>query len=224
VRPSRRVVAAVAVAVAGSGIAAGAVMAGGSAGDSDSDSDGPRVVQPGAPGEEGRELSEEDVSDLDTPAPTAADTQFMRDMIVHHRQALDMTAVVEARTESDDLPLLAERITVSQEAEIELMEQWLSDRGEAAPDEGAGHEQHELMPGMLTDEQLRQLGQASGVAFDRLFLERMIAHHRGALQMVDDLYASGGGVEPASDGFAREAAADQSIEIGRMEELLATLG
>jgi uncharacterized protein (DUF305 family) len=223
-RPSGRVVAAVAVAVAGSGIAAGAVLAGGSGGDTDSDSDGPRIVQPGAPGNEGRELSENDISDLEAPTHTAADTQFMQGMIAHHRQALEMTALVESRTESDDLPLLAERITVSQEAEIELIEQWLGDRGEEAPDEDAGHEQHELMPGMLTDEQLRQLGQARGTAFDRLFLERMIAHHQGALQMVDDLYASGGGVEPASDRFAREAAADQSIEIGRMEELLASLG
>jgi uncharacterized protein (DUF305 family) len=79
------------------------------------------------------------------------------------------------------------------------------------------------MPGMLTDEQFQELDQARGAAFDRLFLERMITHHQGALQMVDDLYGAGGGLEPAADRFARDAAADQSIEIRRMQELLGSL-
>jgi uncharacterized protein (DUF305 family) len=78
------------------------------------------------------------------------------------------------------------------------------------------------MPGMATADDLARLGAASGPAFDRLFLELMIAHHTGALTMVTDLYASGAGLEPQVDAIAREVEADQTIEIGRMEELLAT--
>ncbi len=204
----------------GSGIVVGALLTGGSAGDDGAD--GVRTVQPGAPGDAGRELTEEDVAALGSPGHTPADTGFMQDMIAHHAQALEMTALVETRTESADLPLLAERITVSQEAEIELMEYWLTDRGEEVPDT-ATHQAHDLMPGMATADQLAELERARGAAFDRLFLERMIAHHQGALVMVDELYAAGGGLEPAADLFARHVGADQTIEITRMEELLASL-
>lgn len=131
----------------GSGIVVGALLTGGSAGDDGAD--GVRTVQPGAPGDPGRELTEEDVAALGSPGHTPADTGFMQDMIAHHAQALEMTALVETRTESADLPLLAERITVSQEAEIALMEYWLTDRGEEVPDT-ATHQAHGLMPGMAT--------------------------------------------------------------------------
>ena len=80
------------------------------------------------------------------------------------------------------------------------------------------------MPGMLTAEQMGQLVAARGTQFDRLFLEFMIRHHEGALAMVQELYASGGGVEPATDRFAREVNADQTIEITRMRAMLAKLG
>jgi len=219
VNRSRGIVAAVGAAVVVSGLAAGFLLAGRSS--DESDADAPRIVQPGAPGEEGRELSEDDADIVDPPEHTPADTRFMQGMIAHHQQALDMTALVEERTVSEDLPLLAERIAISQDDEIAQMERWLAERGEEVA--AADHEEHELMPGMLTDDQLRQLDQASGASFDRLFLERMIAHHQGALQMVDDLYGAGGGLEPAADRFAREVAADQSIEIRRMEELLGSV-
>jgi uncharacterized protein (DUF305 family) len=218
---SRRIVVALAVvAIAGTGIVAGVLAAGGSEGDGDSD--GVRTVQPGAPGEDGRELSDEDAAALGSPEHTPADTVFMQSMIVHHEQALQMAALVDERTERDDLPLLAERITESQEAEIEQIEQWLTDRGEEVPD-GPGHEPHEPMPGMATADQLDRLERARGATFDGLFLDLMIAHHQGALVMVDDLYAAGGGIEPAADRFARDVGADQSIEIERMQELLASL-
>lgn len=213
-----------AAAIVGTGLVAGVLVGGGSG--SEGDGDGARTVQPGAPGEEGRELTDEDAAAIEAPQHTAADTTFMRDMIVHHQQALEMTAFVEGRTEREDLPLLAERITVSQEAEIEQMETWLTDRDEDVPDDAdtADHQAHELMPGMATTEQLDQLEAATGAAFDRLFLDLMIAHHQGALTMVDGLYAASGGLEPAADAFAREAGADQSIEILRMQELLPSVG
>jgi uncharacterized protein (DUF305 family) len=76
---------------------------------------------------------------------------------------------------------------------------------------------------MATAEDLSQLELATGAPFDRRFLELMIAHHQGALAMVEGLYAAGGGLEPAVDGIARGVEADQTIEITRMQELLPTL-
>lgn len=206
------------------GVAGAFALAGGSGGSGDGDAaDDVRTVQPGAPGEAGRELSGEDVTGIEAPEHTAADTDFMRGMLVHHAQALEMAGLVGERTDSDDMPLLAERITVSQESEITLVEQWLTDRGEDVP--GAGdHAEHGLMPGMATPEQLAELGAARGPAFDALFLQLMIAHHQGALAMVDQLYTAGGGLEPAVDGFAREVEADQTIEIMRMTDMQSARG
>ena len=184
---------------------------------------GARVVQPGAPGQAGRTLSPGDVGAITPPAHNAADTLFMQQMIPHHAQALEMAALVDNRSRSAGLPLLAERIAASQQTEIDQMQAWLTERDEEVPaahDHHAGP-QHELMPGMLTEDQLDRLAAARGAEFDRLFLEFMIYHHQGALAMVQQLYATGGGLEPASDRFAREVTADQNIEIGRMQTMLA---
>ena len=185
------------------------------------DDGGVRTVQPGAPGEPGRELDDDEAAGIEAPDHNAADVSFMQRMIVHHRQALTMTALVADRTERDDLPLLAERITVSQEDEIERLSRWLTDRDEAVPDDAddGDHQDHTGMPGMATAAQLAQLEQAQGPAFERLFLDLMIVHHQGALTMVTDLYAAGGGLEPEADRFAREIEADQATEIGRLQEL-----
>ncbi|MEV1327960.1 DUF305 domain-containing protein [Micromonospora costi] len=181
----------------------------------------PRVVQPGAPGQAGRALSPSEQSHLPAPPThTTADTQFMQKMIGHHAQALEMTALVPDRAESRDVSLLAKRIETSQRDEIAQMQRWLTERGEQVP---RPHEHHTGMPGMLTPEQLAQLGRARGAQFDRLFLDLMIQHHEGALTMVQQLYGAGGGLEPASDRFAREVNADQGIEIRSMRELQARL-
>ncbi|MFC7244932.1 DUF305 domain-containing protein [Catellatospora aurea] len=183
-----------------------------------------RVVQPGAPGQSARTLSPADVAGLSAPPHNAADTAFMAKMIPHHRQALEMTALVAGRSRSTEIAQLAERITISQQDEIALMERWLTDRREALPSPHANHVGHgELMPGMLDQSDLTRLADADGPAFDRLFLDYMIRHHQGAVTMVDQLYQAGGGVEPASDRLAREVNADQQIEIRRMKELLAKL-
>lgn len=189
-------------------------------------SDDARVIQPGAPGEPGRELSEGEFENLAPPTHTAADIQFMQQMIPHHAQALDMTSLVADRSEREEIALLAQRIEISQTDEIDLMARWLTDRGLSVPTDHETHEgwdEGELHPGMLTDAQLESLAQAAGEDFDRLFLELMIHHHGGALLMVQELYNSGGGLEPAADRFARDVNADQSIEIGRMQDLLAEM-
>ena len=171
---------------------------------------------------------------------TAADVRFMQGMIGHHAQALEMVALVPGRSTRRDITLIAERIRVSQETEISTMQQWLRSRGEAVPTflagavhahddgmpAGLGHAgmDHDLMPGMLTHAQMDQLVAASGAEFDRLFLEGMIRHHQGALQMVAELFASqGGGQEPQVFGFASDVDADQRAEIARMQAVLATL-
>jgi uncharacterized protein (DUF305 family) len=191
-------------------------------GDDEASDTEPRIVQPGAPGEEPRELTPEEAEDLELPSHTDADVSFMQGMILHHEQALDMTALVPDRTAREDVPLLARRLEVSQLDEIERMEAWLESRGEDATDHDAhAHSSH--LPGMLTAEQLAALGAASGRRFDRLFLRSMIRHHEGAIAMVEQLQEDGGGQEPEISTFTNHVVADQGVEISRMSTLLSEL-
>jgi uncharacterized protein (DUF305 family) len=180
------------------------------------------VVQLGAPGEPNRTLSPSEAAGLGTIDYVEEDVLFVRDMLHHHSQAIQMTGYVEERTTDGDIRLLAERMQVSQTDEITQLETWLQKRGEPVrePDGDHAHDA-QSMPGLLTDEELAQLEAAEGDAFDELFLASMIRHHEGAVQMVSDLYASGGGQEPEIDAFARHVEADQNIEIVRMQEMLA---
>lgn len=151
---------------------------------------------------------------------TEADVRFMQGMIGHHGQALVMAALVYSHSTNASLRLLAERIDVSQRDEIATMSHWLRARGESVPDSSSHH--HELMPGMLTEAELEELGAARGAQFDRLFLTFMIRHHEGALVMVARLYSSAGALqEPEIAGFANDINADQRAEIRRMQALLA---
>ena len=179
---------------------------------------GPNIVQPGAPGEPATTLSEDDLETIETPDYGDADVAFMQGMIAHHQQALDMVELVPGRRERKEIAILAKRIRLSQESEIDLLEDWLTERGE-----DTAHQGHHLMPGMLTPAELGELRAASGDRFDRLFLEYMITHHQGALTMVAQLAAAGGAIEPQSYDVSTNIGADQRIEIKRMEELLATL-
>lgn len=158
----------------------------------------------------------------------------MANMIAHHRQALVMSALAPDRTERADIRLMADRIERSQDAEIAFMKRWLELRGEASPEPDADHgPQHvhgdqeqdrgnHRMAGMLTEEQLEALAAADGRDFDRAFLEFMIYHHEGALDMVAELFASPGAARD-SDAFelASHVNADQRMEIGRMSAMLA---
>jgi uncharacterized protein (DUF305 family) len=186
----------------------------------------PNIVQPGAPGEPSRTLTPEELAEIEPTKYTATDVTFMQRMVPHHAQALRMTALVPARSSRKGIELLARRIEISQETEIGQIRRWLTTRGETMPKvhDGGGHAAgRTLMPGMLTEPELRRLEAARGTAFDRLFLESMIRHHEGALTMVAELYASEGGAESELDFFARHVDADQQIEIGRMRETLAEL-
>jgi uncharacterized protein (DUF305 family) len=182
------------------------------------------IVQPGAPGEPSRNLSTEEAEQIENPPHTKADVEFMQGMIHHHAQALVMTSMVRDRAASRNLATMARRVEFAQESEIEIMEDWLTERDEEPPDaedHRTGHGGRGLMPGMVGHEELAKLAAAEGREFDRMFLEYMIRHHQGALTMVEQLRVDDGGVEPAIDAFARHVDSDQNIEINRMAGLLA---
>ena len=162
----------------------------------------------------------------------AADVEFMAGMIPHHAQALVMAGWAATHGARPDVRILCERILVAQGDEIELMRNWLRDRGQPVPAANATHhkmkmngmEHDMLMPGMLSPEELAQLDKARGVEWERLFLTFMMRHHEGALKMVDELFESYGALQDEDMyKFASDMYADQLIEIERMQKMLAAL-
>ncbi len=186
----------------------------------------PVVVQPGAPGEPSKPLPPSTKGTL--PPRSHADAEFMQGMIMHHAQAVEMTALISTHSENKDLRLLGERISHSQTDEIRFMKRWLTARGEATsmamPDMKGMDMQHgamPLMPGMLTPEQMEALRKAKGEEFDRLFLKGMIQHHGGALTMVKDLFdTAGAGQDAEIFNFATDVDSGQRAEIRIMETML----
>jgi uncharacterized protein (DUF305 family) len=163
---------------------------------------------------------------------TAADVHFMSAMIGHHAQAIVMSGWAASHGADPAVQRLADRIINAQQDEIRTMHSWLRDRRQPVPEakpgpmkmvmDGMEHEM--LMPGMLTDDQMKQLDAARGKEFDRLFLRFMIQHHRGAVSMVKDLFASYGAAQDETVfKFASDVQVDQSTEIARMEKMLAAL-
>jgi uncharacterized protein (DUF305 family) len=161
-----------------------------------------------------------------------ADAAFMSGMIHHHAQAIVMAKWSATHGASERIRTLSERIIVSQTDEIKLMQQWLREHGEPAPEvtpdgrvvmDAVEHPMH--MPGMLTADQMGELDRARGTAFDRLFLTFMIQHHEGALTMVDTLFATpGGGADDFIYKVASDTFADQGSEIDRMQKMLDAMG
>ncbi len=190
----------------------------------------PVVVQPGAPGQATRTLSSSTRAKL--PPRSPKDVEFMQGMIMHHAQAVEMTALIKSRTESKDLLLLGARISQSQSDEMKFMHRWLDVRGEsvalpmsAMPGMAMlGHHMsnHQMpMPGMLTPKQMVTLKVAKGMDFDRLFLIGMIQHHNGALVMVKDLFeTAGAGQDAELFNFASDIDSGQRAEIKRMQTML----
>jgi uncharacterized protein (DUF305 family) len=162
----------------------------------------------------------------------AADVQFMSGMIGHHSQAILMSRLAPTHAASPAVLRLADRIINAQQDEIATMQRWLAERRQPVPEakpapmkmmmNGVEHEM--MMPGMLTDEQMRQLEHATGPEFDRLFLTGMIQHHRGATSMVRDLFNTYGAAQDETVfKFANDVNVDQTTEIARMQKLLASL-
>ena len=181
------------------------------------------IVQPGAPGELPRELSAEEAIEVADTRYTASDAQFMRGMIPHHQQALEMSRLAPDRTNSPELLEIAGKIEAAQGDEIAFMEQWLTSRGESI-DQSHAHTGHHTMKGMATEAQMASLAAASGVEFDRQFLSLMIAHHEGAIDMVEALMEQpGSAYDPTLFEFTTDVSNDQSKEIELMHGLLLDL-
>jgi uncharacterized protein (DUF305 family) len=189
----------------------------------------PVVVQPGAPGQPSRTLPPSTKGTL--PPRSQADIEFMQGMIMHHSQAVEMTALIASHTENKDLRSLGARISRSQSDEIKFMQRWLAARGEPVsmampgmPDMDRSDMSHGpmgLMPGMLTPEQMEALRKAKGAEFDRLFLAGMIQHHNGALIMVKDLFDTAGtGQDAELFDFATDVDSGQRAEIRIMQAML----
>jgi uncharacterized protein (DUF305 family) len=186
----------------------------------------PVVVQPGAPGKPSKTLPPSTKGTL--PSRSQADVEFMQGMIMHHEQAVEMTALIASHTDNKDLRLLGAKISSSQSDEIKFMQRWLAARGEsvslAMPGmsgmDGSGKPMA-LMPGMLTPEQMEALRNAKGAEFDHLFLTGMTQHHNGALIMVKDLFdTAGAGQEADIFNFATDADNTQRAEIKIMQSML----
>jgi uncharacterized protein (DUF305 family) len=185
----------------------------------------PVLVQPGAPGKPTKVLPSSTRATL--PPRSPADVQFMQGMIMHHAQAVEMTALIESHTQNKELRLLGARISHSQSAEIEFMKRWLAARGEPAelpmPEmSGMDMSSHSmLMPGMLTSKQMEALKKAKGEEFDHLFLTGMIQHHNGALIMVKDLFdTAGAGQDAELFNFTTDVDSGQRAEIRIMQTML----
>lgn len=189
----------------------------------------PAVVQPGAPGQPTKQLPAETKGKL--PPISRADVEFMQGMIMHHAQAVEMTALIASHTENEDVRRLGAKISHSQKDEINFMKRWLMARGEPVEmpmhegmHEGeGGHTDHNmmLMPGMLTVEQMEGLRKAKGEEFDRLFLAGMIQHHGGALTMVKELFeTAGAGQDGEIFDFVTDVDTGQRAEIRIMQGIL----
>jgi uncharacterized protein (DUF305 family) len=193
----------------------------------------PVVVQPGAPGQPTRILSPSTRAIL--PPRSTADVRFMQGMIMHHAQAVEMTALIESHTVNKNLRSLGARISSSQSDEIKFMKRWLQARGEPTREPisammaempGMDMSSHSmpmpgLMPGMLTEKQMDALRKAKGEKFDRLFLTGMIQHHGGALIMVKDLFdTAGAGQDAELFNFATDVDSGQRAEIRIMQTML----
>ncbi|MFE9738675.1 DUF305 domain-containing protein [Streptomyces sp. NPDC006477] len=173
------------------------------------------VVAPGKPGEQARRISPEEAARLlPDESPNSADFRYAQMMIVHHRQALTMTSLAPQRAGSTGVRKVAERIAAAQQPEIGAMEGWLKNNG--GPREQPGHDHHS-MPGMATEEQLKELRNARGAAFDTLFLKLMITHHEGAVTMAAEVLSEGNNV--LVEEMANDVIAQQTSEINRMRSL-----
>jgi uncharacterized protein (DUF305 family) len=182
----------------------------------------PPIVQPGPPGQPSRVITAEAAADVSKVEYIDADIKFMQGMIGHHAQAIEMVTFIPTHSSRREMVLLGQRIDISQNDEITMMQEWLRVRGQQVPGVNAMHAHGAtLMPGMLTEEEMARLARANGDEFDRLFLEGMIKHHEGAITMVKELFATAGaGQDVSIFSFANDVDIDQRMEIQRMGALL----
>jgi uncharacterized protein (DUF305 family) len=191
----------------------------------------PVIVEPGAPGQPTKTLPADTRPSL--PPASHADVEFMQGMIMHHSQAVEMTALIASHTSNPALSELGAKISSSQSDEIRFMQRWLAARSQPIsmsmpmgsnqdmPDMDMNGNPMKPMPGMLTPAQMEALRAARGPQFDQLFLAGMIQHHNGALIMVHDLFnTAAAGQDADIFNFATDADNTQRAEIGIMQKML----
>jgi uncharacterized protein (DUF305 family) len=225
----RRYTAVAAVALALVGVA---VVAGLRASDSDPSSGGDRptatgatatspppvpVIVPGRPGESASTVPSDQITGPAGSRFNSLDAWFVRMMIPHHRQALEMAALAPSRAKHPQLRAVAGRITAAQRPEVEVLRAWLRERGLPEETGEAGHD-HGAMRGMQPPEAIRALGGLSGDAFDKMFVDMMVAHHEGAVTMCTDVLRVG--IDARIEELASGIAAEQQAEITRMRDII----
>jgi uncharacterized protein (DUF305 family) len=178
-----------------------------------SSSSEPPIIVPGTPGGPNRTV---------TSMPTVSETvdpddvTFLRDMIVHHQQAVVMTELARTRASDRSVRSLAERIRVGQKPDIDAMSRMLTQRGQQPPD--LAHAHHASMPGMASPAQMDALAKARGAQFDRMLLQLMIRHHQGALEMCRVVINNGSDL--MVNQLAAEIQVTQAKEISIMRKML----
>ncbi|KAB1915996.1 DUF305 domain-containing protein [Micromonospora sp. AMSO31t] len=177
--------------------------------------DAPPVVVPGRPGASAATRAAQEVRDAAPPRYNGLDVWYVRMMIPHHQQALEMATLAPDRAADPRVRAVADRIRAAQGPEIGVLRGWLGTRG--LPAEVPGHD-HGTMRGMQSAEAIRQLAATRGAAFDRLFVRMMTAHHEGAVVMSTDLLKVG--ADQTLQEFANAVAVEQSAEITRLRELI----
>ena len=182
------------------------------------------IIQPGMPGSPSKILNAEEATKISNTSYIIADVEFLQGMIVHHEQAIIMSNMADERTNNKTIIDLAKRIDVSQEDEINFMESWLKQRNEYMNKMQDKHHMHMSMVGMATPKQLNDLQNSNSTDFDRLFLQLMITHHDGALEMVEELKKyPGNAYDPVLNEFVSDLVNDQGVEIERMNGILVSL-
>ena len=186
------------------------------------------IIQPGAPGFPSKILNELEATNIANTSYIKADVDFLQGMIIHHMQAILMSEMADTRTNNETILDLAKRIDASQKDEINFMESWLKDRDEFQKNTNHIHQDHlhknMKMAGMASPKQLEDLDNSDSTDFDRLFLQLMINHHDGALEMVEELKKYPGNTyDPILNEFVSDLINDQGVEIERMNTLLVGL-
>ena len=183
----------------------------------------PVIVQPGQPGSASKIIDAQTAIDIADTSYTLDDVHFLQQMIPHHEQAILLSTLAPDRTNSESILDLAKRIESSQHDEILFMKEWLGSRGEESHHIKMSNH-HMKMMGMATKTQIEELSALNGFSFDDLFLRLMIAHHRGAIQMVEHLKNQpGSAFDQVLNDFVSDLDNDQSVEIERMNLLLTNL-
>jgi uncharacterized protein (DUF305 family) len=163
--------------------------------------------------------SKSDSSNKESADRNAADVKFAQEMIPHHGQAIEMAKRATTRASSPQVKALAQKIEGAQDPEIKTMSEWLKAWGEDVPAADMGSMAgHASMPGMMSADDMAKLEKASGAEFDTMFIEMMIRHHQGAIEMAKTELKDGKNTK------AKELAAQienaQTAEISEMQALV----